>query len=88
MAEALQALQNLFTLGFVLSSMAAMGVSLTVATGNFADPNVVVTVMAAGALGMLILFPVAAELGRRATARHATAPVAPVPAEPEAGRVG
>ena len=51
-----------------------LAAALIVATSNLTDPNVLVTVAAAGALGMLVLFPVASELGKRASLPQTAAP--------------
>lgn len=43
-----------------------LAATFVVATGNFADqPNVLIFLTAAGLVGMLILFPIAAEFGKR-----------------------
>jgi len=61
-------------LGTALPNMAA---SFVIATSSFANqPNVMVFLAGAGLIVLLIVFPLAAELGKRAAAR-ATQPVAP-----------
>ncbi len=40
--------------------------SMLVATSNFSDPNVLVMIMVVSTLGLVVLFPIAAELGKRA----------------------
>lgn len=65
--------KSVFALGTAQRNLAAANV---VALGNFAgQPNVLVTVIVAGVLMMLILFPLAGEFGKRAPAPK-LAPVA------------
>jgi BASS family bile acid:Na+ symporter len=60
-----------------------MAAAFVIATGNFADrPNVLVLLAAAGLVGMIIVMPLAAELGRRNTAASA----APKPTADAAAR--
>jgi BASS family bile acid:Na+ symporter len=59
-----------------------LSAAFIIATGSFADrPNVLVYVAAAGLVGMFVLFPTAAEFGKRAERRTTVG-------EPEAERAG
>lgn len=60
--------RSVAALGIALPNMAA---SFLVASGSFADkPNVLVFLAGAGLIVMVIVFPLAAELGKRAAARE------------------
>ena len=62
--------RSVLSLGTALPNMAA---SFLIANSSFADkPNVLVFLAGAGLMVMVIVFPLAAELGKRATARGAT----------------
>jgi len=61
-----------------------LAATFLIATGNFADqPNVLVFLAGAGLIGMVIVMPLAAELGKRAGQPSG---VAAAPPEPSAGR--
>jgi BASS family bile acid:Na+ symporter len=61
--------QQVMALGAGQRNLAA---AMVVATGNFASqPDVLVFIMAAGLVGMIVLFPLAAEFGKRSAAAHA-----------------
>jgi hypothetical protein len=48
-----------------------LSAAFIIATGNFADqPNVLVYLAAAGLVGMVIVFPTAAEFGKRSESNH------------------
>ncbi|MGH2515636.1 MAG: bile acid:sodium symporter family protein, partial [Ktedonobacterales bacterium] len=52
-----------------------LAAAFVIATGNFADrPNVLVLLAAAGLVGMVMVMPLAAELGRRSGSARALAP--------------
>ena len=55
-----------------------MAAAFVIATGNFASrPNVLVLLAAAGLVGMIIVMPLAAELGRRSKAAQTATEAAP-----------
>jgi BASS family bile acid:Na+ symporter len=61
-----------------------MAAAFVIATGNFADkPNVLVFLAAAGLVGMIIVMPLAAELGRHSAATHKTPGAVPAKAPPQ-----
>ncbi len=64
-----------------------LAAAFLVATANFAEqPNVLVYLAGAGLIGMAILFPFAAELGKRNSATTPPVPITPEPASgPAAG---
>lgn len=67
--------RQVLALGTGQRNMAAVFV---IATGNFGDrPNVLVLLAAAGLAGMIIVMPLAAELGRRSKAAQTTMEAAP-----------
>ena len=56
-----------------------LAAAFVIATGSFADrPNVLVLLAAAGLVGMIIVMPLAAEIGRHSSAAHAAAAEEPV----------
>lgn len=66
-----------------------LAAAFVIATGNFADkPNVLVFLAAAGLVGMIIVMPLAAELGRHSSAARMAADTATEPAKAPAQTVG
>jgi predicted Na+-dependent transporter len=60
-----------------------MAAGFAIATSNFADqPDVLVFLAAAGLVGMVVVMPVAAELGKRARAAETPEPAPPAGLEP------
>ena len=69
--------RSVTALGIALPNMAA---SFLVATGSFSDqPDVLVFLAGAGLIVLVIVFPLAAELGKRASARAGAGPDGPEP---------
>ncbi|HEY7342624.1 MAG TPA: bile acid:sodium symporter [Ktedonobacterales bacterium] len=66
-----------------------LAAAFVIATSNFADrPNVLVFLAAAGLVGMIIVMPLAAELGRHSSAAQAATDTATEPAKTSAQRAG
>jgi hypothetical protein len=58
-----------------------MAAGFAIATANFADqPDVLVFLAAAGLVGMMIVMPLAAELGKRSKGESVPAATTPAPA--------